>query len=337
MRHPGGPHTGPSTGTMRSMLSFRTSFVIAAAVTGAALVPCAAAQGAVTTLATERAPTRVAAWEGTVMWSRLDPATGHYALLRSVGGGAPTPVAVAQRAGGPFDIDLGTDRQGLTAAVYTRDGDIYRLSISTGIEKKLDRLSSPSIAERDPTIHRGYIAFIRRSGSFDALRIGVTTGSSDGSRLIVKKPSILSAELGNRHVSYVELLPRVGFGSRQVHVRNLASGRDAVVYKATSGGANAARALKASYVAEPEAFVWARSNAGSGRGNRIVRYALRGSKLTYAQGSPLYVSTAWAGATLGVASASTLAGDETPGACSDTGHNYCLVQLSGPPSFTLGP
>ncbi|HEV7806619.1 MAG TPA: hypothetical protein VGO80_12420 [Solirubrobacteraceae bacterium] len=54
------------------------------------------------------------------MWSRLDPATGRYGLLKSVDGGAPTAVGVAPRSGGPFDVDLGTSRSGSTVAVYTR-------------------------------------------------------------------------------------------------------------------------------------------------------------------------------------------------------------------------
>ena len=41
--------------------------------------------------------------------------------------------------------------------------------------------------------------------------------------------------------------------------------------------------------------MWARKNLGSGAGNRIVRYTLPGSKLSYASGSPRYNSTAWAG------------------------------------------
>jgi hypothetical protein len=318
------------------MSSPRTSLLAVAALAGAALTFTAAADAALTTLAVEQVPTRVAAWEGTVMWSRLDPATGRYALLQSVGGGAPAPVAVAQRAGGPFDIDLGTDRQGAMAAVYTRDGDVYRLSVPTGIEQKLDRISSPTLAERDPTIHRGYIAFIRRDHGLDVLRIGRTTGSSDGSRVIVTKRSIVSAELGKDHVAYVEAVPQGRHGARNVHVRNVHNGRDAIVYRATSGGANTARVTKPTYVAAPEAFVWARTNNNSAVGNRLVRYRLRGAKLTYAKGGRHYVSTAWAGGALGVATSSARAAGQTADACVDV-RNFCVVQLTGPPSFTLGP
>src|SRR5262249_12088796 len=101
----------------------------------AALVGATAAQ-AQTVLSQEPAPTHVAAWHGTVMWSQLDSATGNYKLVKSVNGGAPTAVPVPERSGGPFDIDLGTNRSGNAYAVYTRDGDIYRMSVATSAETK---------------------------------------------------------------------------------------------------------------------------------------------------------------------------------------------------------
>ena len=288
---------------------------------------------AATVLSAEPAPTHVAAWNGTVMWSQLDMGTGNYRLVKSVDGGAPTPVAVPERSGGPFDIDLGTNRSGSTYAVYTREGDLYRLSVASGVEKKIDKLSSPKLAERDPTIQRGEIAFIRRDRGFDQLRIGNTTGGSSGSRFLVKKRTILSAELGITHVAYVELSGH----RRSVHVRNLSTGRDGVVYRATSGGLNAAGITKPAYDSRLNGFVWARTNLGSGTGNRFVRYRLRGSKLSYAQGSPRYNSSSWAGDHLGAATSSSLDGSDSPGACDDAGVHYCFVTVTGPLSFTLGP
>jgi hypothetical protein len=308
------------------------SFLVALGAIGAALAPAAGAQAA-TVLSTEQAPTRVAAWEGTVMWSQLDMATGNYRLVKSVDGGPPSPVAVPERSGGPFDIDLGTNRSGSTYAVYTRDGDLYRLSVAGGTETKIDKLSSPTKAERDPTIQRGEIAFIRRDGGYDQLRIGNTTGGTSGSRFLVKKRTILSAELGITHVAYVEQAGR----TRSVHVRNVGTGRDGVVYRATSGGLNAAGITKPAYDFELSGFMWARTNLGSGTGNRFVRYRLRGSRLSYAQGSPRYNSTSWAGRALGAATASSIDGGESPGACQDAGVNYCQVTVTGPLSFTLNP
>jgi hypothetical protein len=325
---------------MHDMNSVRLS-LLTAALAGAVLAPAAAAQGAPTTLATELAPTHVAAWDGTVMWSRFDPVTGTYALVKSVDGGPATPVGVAPRTSAPFDIDLGTNRGGSTYAVYTRDdGDIYRLNVATGRETKIDRLSSPNRVERSPTIQRGEIAFIRRDRGFDQLRIGNTTSGSKGSRLIVKRRSILSAELGIRHVAYVISVPSE-FRELRIHVRNISTGADRMVYRAKSGGANGAGITRPTYIARPEGFLWARTNNGSGTGNRLVRYTLRGSKLTYALGSPRYNSTAWAGGALGAATASSIDAGDTQGACPDNSINatvnYCKVEVTGPLQFDRKP
>jgi hypothetical protein len=313
-------------------MSFLRTSLLTVALVAAALAPAAAAHAA-TVLSTESTPTHVAAWNGTVMWSQLDAATGNYRLVKSVDGAAPTAVPVPERAGGPFDIDLGTNRSGATYAVYTRTGDIYRLGVASGVETKITKLSSPTLAERDPTIQRGEIAFVRRDGAFDQLRIGDTTSGTTGSRFLVKKRSIVNAELALQQVAYVE----ASGNSRLVHVRNIRTGNDQVVYRATSGGANLANVTKPGYGSEFNGFVWARTNLGSSTGNRIVRYQLTGSRLSYAQGSPRYNATAWAGAQLGAATSSSLDGGDNAGACDDAGVHYCYVTVTGPLSFTLKP
>jgi hypothetical protein len=308
------------------------NLLLTTAFVGAALAPAAAAQAA-TVLSSEPVPTRVAAWDGTVVWSQLDQATGSYRLVKSVDGGAPTPVAVPERAGGPFDIDLGTNRSGATYGVYTRDGDIYRLGVASGTETKITKLSSPTLAERDPTIQRGKIAFIRRDGGYDQLRIGDTTSASKGSRFLVKQRSILGAELAIKQVAYLQQ----SGGSDVVHVRNISTGHDQAIYRARSGGANFASVTRPTYDADTNAFVWARKNLGSGTGNRIVRYTLPGSKFSYAAGSPRYNATAWAGPQLGAATSSSLDGGDGVNSCDDAGVHYCYVTVTGPLSFTLKP
>jgi hypothetical protein len=308
--------------------------LLATVAAGASLAP-AAAQAAPTTLATEQAPTRVAAWNGTVVWSHFDPAAKTYALVKSVDGGAPVPVGVP-RSDRPFDVDLGTNRSGSTYAVYTRDGDIYRLNLATAVETKITKLSSPTLAERDPTIQRGRIAFIRRAGGFDQLRIGDTTSGSKGSKLLLKRRSIQNAELGITHVAYVEALDSPsGFGELRVHVRNIRTGADRSVYRAASGGANEAGVTRPAYVDRPEGFVWARTNLAAA-GSRIIRYTLAGSRLGYAAGDRHYISTAWAGTPLGVVTTGSFDGSDEPGSCEDD-ENYCTVRLSGPLAFGLRP
>jgi hypothetical protein len=306
--------------------------LITAAVAGAAVLAPAAAHAAPTTLAVEKAPTRVAAWNGTVMWSTFDPAARTYSLVKSVGGGAPVAVGVAPRSGKPFDIDLGTGPSGETFAVYTRRGDVYRLNVATGSETKMKRISSPKHIERDPTIQSGAIAFIRRSGRYDHLRI-VDTKTGPQGKLLVKRRSISSAELGEGHIAYVESRPRGAGGVATVHVRSLRTGADRSVYRAVSGGANFAHVTKPTYSAEPQGFVWARTNLGSGQGNRLVRYTIADRKLAYAPGSQRYNTAAWVDAALGAVTSGSLDGSETQGACADTGAQYCTVALSGPLQF----
>ena len=321
---------------MHPMLRIRSS-LLTAAITGAVLTSAAPALAAPTTLSVESAPTRVAAWDGVVMWSHYDANAKTFSLMKSVDGGAATPVAIAPRAKGPFDIDLGTNRSGATYAVYTRDdGDIYRLSVATGREAKVTKLSAATIVERDPTIMRGEIAFIRRDRGIDQLRIGNTSSASKGSRLLVKHRSIVNAELSIAHVAYTVTGPGPisDNGARTIRNRNLKTGADRQVYRAVSGGANYANTTRPTYVASPQGFMWVRTNQGSGTGNRFVRYTLRGSKLAYARGSsPLSISRAWAGSLTGAATSTALADT----ACSDAGVQYCQVALSGPLQFSATP
>src|SRR3954463_7066358 len=165
----------------------------------AALAP--AAHAASTTIATEQRATPVAAWAGTVAWSSFDPATNDYHLVVSRNGAAPQRVAVAPSANA-FDVDLGTNRSGSTYAVSSRcatpatgsrpptDCDLYRLSLASGVEQRLDSLSSPTWDERDPTIFRGEIAFIRNEThgglNEDVLRTGNTTSGARGTTALVK-------------------------------------------------------------------------------------------------------------------------------------------------------
>jgi len=321
---------------MITMLRIRSS-LLTAATAAAALAAAAPAQAAPTTLSVESAPTKVAAWDGVVMWSHYDATAKTYSLMKSVDGGTPTNVAVAPRTKGPFDIDLGTNLSGATYAVYTRDdGDIYRLSVATGREVKVAKLSASTIVERDPTIMRGEIAFIRRDRGFDQLRIGNTGSASKGSRLIVKKRSVVNAELSPTHVAYVVTGPGPisPQGAKYVRNRNLKTGADRQVYRAVSGGANSAQITRPTYMGSPDGFMWVRTNHGSGTGNRFVRYTLRGSKLAYAKGSSVFtISSAWAGNALGAATSTALADT----ACNDAGVQYCSVALSGPLQFSATP
>src|ERR1700750_2474075 len=179
-------------------LGARVVPLAAAPIAAAALAP--AAHAAPTTISTEPQATQIAAWAGTVVWSAFDATTHDYHLVVSRHGGAPQrpPVAPAANA---FDVDLGTNRSGSTYAVYSRCAtpatqntpptgcDLYRLSIASGAETKLTALSSPTWDEREPTIFRGEIAFIRDEThggrNEDVLRVGNTTSGAKGTTALV--------------------------------------------------------------------------------------------------------------------------------------------------------
>lgn len=316
------------------MFSLRSACLPAAAAAVVAFLGLTgAARATPTLLSTEKAPTIVAAYGATVMWSTLDQATGAYKLVKSVNGSAPAAVGVAERER-PFDIDLGTNRSGSLYAVYSREGFIYRLHVTTGVEQKLTSLSLGG-QSFNPSIQRGRIAFLHSGRGHDELRIGDTT-SGAGKPKVVVRGVIDNVELGINQLTYTVFKDSRFGGSQTVHVRNIRTGHDKAIYRAASGGANTSLVTKPSFTADLGSFVWARTNVGSGAGNRIIRYTLAGGKLSYAQGSSRYATTAWAGGDLGAAF-STAEIPRTNQSCEDAGVSYCTVGFTGPLSFTLKP
>jgi hypothetical protein len=277
-------------------------------------------------------------------------------------GAAPQPLAIAPSPV-PFDIDLGTNRSGATYAVYTRcatagapapegkptrgtDCDVYRTSIATGVEQRLASLSSPLWDEREPAIFRGEIAFIRterhRGRTYDVLRTGNTTSGARGTRahvkVLVRRGSLAHLELGPRHIAYIRSRsPRADFGEQVVHVRTLRGDRDRSVYTARSGGANFANIAGLSLADDLRAFTWARTNQGSGAGNRLVRYRIATRRLSYSQGSSRIVSSAWAGETLGMALMVDASGTGTCSGNVNDPPDDCSVQLTGPVAWNAAP
>jgi|GEM_PF-4409599 len=323
------------------MSPFRLPLIGVAVVAAGALAPAVAS--AQTTLDQLQVPSPVAAYAGTSMWSQYDPATGMFRLVRSAGGDAPQPVGVRERRA-PFDVDLGTSSSGATYAVYTRGGAIYRLRDGSDSERRLFRLDAAAPDARSPTIQKGAIAFIRRVGGQDRLYYAASSTASP-KRLVTAK-SIASAELGGKQVAYVtESSGRYGFGAAAVHVRNLASGHDQTVFAVDAGGASSNDVTKPSFTNDGKAFVWAHVR-NAAPGNQLVKYTLAGSRLSYAPDRRRVVASAWAGSSLGMLTASALDGEVLssppsaaglrPGAlCSDSGIDYCSVQLSG--RVTFGP
>jgi hypothetical protein len=171
------------------------------------------------------------------------------------------------------------------------------------------------------------------------LRVGNTTSGARGTTALVKlhrlAGTVQDPELSASRVAYIRT-DRSG-ATRDVHVRSLrGGGADRLVYHARSGGANFANVTGPSLSDTAASFVWARTNVGSGAGNRIVRYSITTSKLSYAPGSPRSAYAAWASQAVGMAvvfdpsSTGTCSGNvNTPGACT--------VQLTGPLRFDAEP
>ena len=260
----------------------RRSLLIPALAAALAIAP--AAHAAETVLAVEQQPTTVASWDTNYAWSSYDAASKTYKLVTWQNGQkVALPVAPSPRA---FDVDLGTNRNGSPYAVYTRDGDIYRFGLKTGREEKVTKLSAPDAAESQPTIWSGRIAFVRREGRGWSLRYGDTTSGSKGSKLVTKidakDGSITAPQLTQGRVAYT-----VVKGSRRsIHVRTLSTGTAKSIYTASSGGANDAEVTRPAWAQNGSFLYFARTNVGSGTGNRIVRWSLSTGKLSYAQGSP---------------------------------------------------
>ena len=163
-------------------------------------VGASAAQAAPTTLSTEKAPTNVAAYAGTVMWSTKDDVTGGYKLVKSVGGAAPVASA-SPSATAPFDVDLGTNRDGSLYAVYTRGGFIYRLRVSNGAEERLNAISLGG-QNSHPTIMRGRIAFLHSGRGHSELRLAGVHQLASTSRRVLVKGVINHVELGLTQIAY---------------------------------------------------------------------------------------------------------------------------------------
>ena len=332
--------------TRTRSLSSRGLLALVAVGTALALVP-SIVQAEPRRLAVEQRATDVAAWNGSVVWSSYDTQAGVFRLVVSHDGGAPQALPIAPSPVA-FDVDLGTNRSGATYAVYSRctgaptaqaprgtGCDLYRLSLATGRETRLTKLSSPRADERDPTILAGRVAFIRReryAGYLqDVLRVGDTTSGSHGTTILARGV-LRDPELSNDRVAYVKTLGRHG-EIEEVHVRTLRAGRDKTIYRAKSGGANSAEVTGPSVDERLRSFVWARTNLGSGTGNRLVRYSIASGRLTYATGNVRIHSTSWAGAQLGMAYSEALEGtcNEPPSA------SICSVSVSGPLTFDARP
>ena len=112
---------------------------------------------------------KVSAYRGRLAWSDYDSATDRWVLMTRANGRV-RQVPVAPRAGGPFDVDLGPNASGNTAAVYSRctagkrgfvGCDIYEFDFRRHKETAVSAVNT-SRSEFLPSIWKTKIAFARR-------------------------------------------------------------------------------------------------------------------------------------------------------------------------------
>lgn len=298
-------------------------------------------------ISVEQQPFTVSSHGDTVVWSSFSEGPGLFELKTLRDGQRVTlPVNRAPRA---FDVDLGTSRTGSTIAVYTRCAklptrpvdrgtrcDLYRLDPATGVEEKLTKLSAPRADESQPTVLRGEIAFVRREGRAWHLRIGNTTSGSKGSRLLVKldaaRGQIVDPQLSHNRIAYT-VISRKG-AEKTIHVRTLRTGSDRTIYRARSGGANFADVTRPSWSRGGSQLYFARTNEGSGTGNRYIRWSVRTGDFAFARGTSRAQSTSWVGGQVGMYVAEAL----TDGACKGNDNDpnelsTCRLVATGPLTF----
>ena len=345
-------------------MTFRTALA-AAALAVAALAPAAASAADV---ALEQRPSTVASYQGILAWSHYDSATGRYQLMIQRPGQAAAPAPVPATSD-PFDVDLGGSRAGTPTAVYTRcttpgapagakdanprpgrGCDIYRYVLGSAGEYPVGWLSAPKADERQPTIARGQIAFVRRENArTETIRIGDATSAVHGSRVLVKvdarKQSLedprlaFGPKLPHGSLAYVLGDPGpYGFHRARVRVLDLNARSSVNAYTAVSGGANAANVTRPSWDPFSGLLYFARTNDGSGKGNRFVRWSHATQRLTYAQGDRFAETAAWIAPSAGLFVGDALAQSACLGNLNDPPEkSLCGLSTTGPLSFTAQP
>lgn len=338
-----------------SRQTFRTALV-AAGLAGALAVP--AAGGAQSDVALEQRTTNVAGYRGVLAWSHYDAARDRYRLFVRQPG-QPAAAAPVPDSPAPFDVSLGGSRAGAPTAVYTRCADvggcdIYRYRIGAAAEEHLTRISAPAADERQPAISRGEIAFIRRERSgrgpvYDTIRLGDPASAGRPTKALVRvdirrdtlsDPALaFGPRLAKGALAFVLSDPGpYGFARKRVRVLDLDERASVNAYTATSGGANHADITRPSWDAFGGLLYFARTNTGSGRGNRFVRWSHATRRLTYVTGDRQADSTAWISPAAGLFVADAVTDDACLADVNDTPDtSRCRLYTTGPLSFTAQP
>jgi hypothetical protein len=150
--------------------------VLRAAISLALLVAlglCASALGKDTSISTDRSALNLTAFGPSLAWDREDSSGRHhlvsYTRISTLNSQPPPADLEIRQSESPFDPDLGVDRKGQPAVVYTRcagrsgrNCDVW--GFDGKVESKVSGASSSRCSEFAPSIWKGIIAFAR-SGS----------------------------------------------------------------------------------------------------------------------------------------------------------------------------
>jgi len=314
------------------------SRTIITALTTAATLGLAGPAAAQTVLSEQPRPFSVDATPGVIVFSQYQEDLDAYNLVAREDGVErtlnvePSPV--------PFDVDVGTSSTGKLVAVYSRsvsdeEVDLFRYSFASDSETRLTSLSIEGAVERDPSVHRGQIAFVRATSEGSRLMVG-NTGKNGKPRTLVTRTGavgpIRDPDLSTLRVAYTTVGQDGDRRFQAMHVRNLRGGKDRTVKVVASGQLSFAALTGASFSHTGKALYFAATNVGAGSGNRYHRWsATRGLRET--RGTSQAVNTAWAGGSLGMLVVRNPAPD---GTCSPntTMQGTCDLIATGPLTFT---
>ncbi len=313
------------------------SKTVITALTTAATLGLAGPAAAQTVLSEQPRPFSVDAAPGVIVFSQYQADIDAYRLVAREEGVErtldvePSPV--------PFDVDVGTSSTGKLVAVYSRsvsdeEVDLFRYSFAGDSETRLTSLSIEGAVERDPSVHRGQIAFVRATSEGSRLMIGNTGANGAPRTLVTRRGSvgpIRDTDLSRLRVAYTTVGQDGDRRFQAMHVRNLGNGKDRTVKVVASGQLSFAALTGASFSHTGKALYFASTNVGAGTGNRYLRWsATQGLRET--RGTSQAVNTAWAGGSLGMLVVrnpgpdGTCSGDATPGTCD--------LIATGPLTFT---
>lgn len=254
----------------------------------ASTAPAAAAEQR---LAIESAPFTADAFGGVIAWSSYDAAAKVYRLRLLRDGVLVEPAVDASPA--PFGLDVSPGPDGAPLVVYSRRGDIFQYDPASGLENPLAEVNTPG-TELHPSLYRNALGFVRRVSGKPVLylRSGGDTRRQPRPRF-KETLAIEDVELSARGLFVVYRTDIVRTCCTSATLYRVAGKRLRHIFAVGSGGANFGQLVTPGVVGR--SIYFARTNQGSGQGNRFFRYDLRTKRLFAARGTSRAQSVTWLG------------------------------------------